>query len=261
MMIDDRSDFAAPVAAFLYIAMVATISVAFGICKANGSVEMDTSMFYFLGVGGLVVAGFNLFKAYLAEGFSTALFALLLLTMDAGYSIPATIGLGILFFFCALVSYSCGIKDIALIDALTGVIVICTLGVEMHMAIVALVLILGAVPAVIAFYVAYNQWTYAEEAISEYEDEFFGDECCCDDEECCCSEEHPEGCECEECKGEAPAEDAPAEEPEEEPAEEAVEEAAAEEPAAEAPAEEAPAEEPAEESEEEAPAEEKKEEE
>ena len=68
----------------------------------------------------------------------------------------------------------------------------------MHPAMEALMCVVAFVPVFIALYVAYCDWTFAQEVIESYEDEFLGDDCCCEDDECCC-EEHGEGCTCEQC--------------------------------------------------------------
>lgn len=239
---DDRSDFAAPIAAFLFIALASLISMVYVICIDSEIWENDLNITYFLCIGGLVIAGFNLYKGYLAEGFSVALFALFLACFDYQMSIPLAVGLGLLFAFCAMVSFKTGIMDLAVIDAIAAVVSVVMLGVEVHEAVRSLICILGFVPAAIALYVAFCDWTFAQEIIESYEDEFLGD-----DDECeCCCEDHPDDCTCECCseaKEEAPAEEpaeseeAPAEEaPAEEPAEE-VAEVPASEPAEEAPAE------------------------
>ena len=238
MFNDDRSDFAAPIAVFLYIALASLISMVYVICLDSEILERDLSITYFLCISGLVIAGFNLYKGYLAEGFSVALFALFLTAFDYGLSVPIAVGLGLLFAFCALVSYKTGVLDLAVIDAIAALVSVLMIGVDVHESVRALVCILGFIPAAIALYVAFCDWTFAQEIIESYEDEFLGDD------ECDC-EDHPDDCTCECCQGkeEAPAEEAPAES-EEAPAE--AEEAPAEE-SAEAPAsEEAPAEESAE---------------
>ncbi len=246
MFNDDRSDFAAPIVAFLYIALASIMAMVYEICVDSAIAETDLTIALLLSIGGLVIAGFNMFKGYLPEGFSVALFALYMAAFTAGYSIPAAIGLGVLFAFCAFVCYRTGITDLAVIDAIAAVVSVLMLGIEMHEAIRALVCIAGFVPALVALYVAYYDWTFAQEVIESYEEEFLGDMdedgcCCCGDEECDCGE-HPEGCTCEECTGkesDAPAEDAPAEEPAEAPAEDApAEEAVAEETSEEAESEE-----------------------
>ena len=231
MFNDDRSDFAAPIAVFLYIALASLISMVYVICLDSEILERDLSITYFLCISGLVIAGFNLYKGYLAEGFSVALFALFLTAFDYGLSVPIAVGLGLLFAFCALVSYKTGVLDLAIIDAIAALVSVLMIGVDVHESVRALVCILGFIPAAIALYVAFCDWTFAQEIIESYEDEFLGDD------ECDC-EDHPDDCTCECCQGkeEVPAEEAP----------EAVEEAPAEE-SAEAPAsEEAPAEESAE---------------
>ena len=231
MFNDDRSDFAAPIAVFLYIALASLISMVYVICLDSEILERDLSITYFLCISGLVIAGFNLYKGYLAEGFSVALFALFLTAFDYGLSVPIAVGLGLLFAFCALVSYKTGVLDLAVIDAIAALVSVLVIGVDVHESVRALVCILGFIPAAIALYVAFCDWTFAQEIIESYEDEFLGDD------ECDC-EDHPDDCTCECCQGK---EEAPAEE-----SAEAVEEAPAEE-SAEAPAsEEAPAEESAE---------------
>ena len=237
MFNDDRSDFAAPIAVFLYIALASLISMVYVICLDSEILERDLSITYFLCISGLVIAGFNLYKGYLAEGFSVALFALFLTAFDYGLSVPIAVGLGLLFAFCALVSYKTGVLDLAIIDAIAALVSVLMIGVDVHESVRALVCILGFIPAAIALYVAFCDWTFAQEIIESYEDEFLGDD------ECDC-EDHPDDCTCECCQGkeEAPADEVPEASEEEAPAE--SEEAPAE--VEEAPAEEVPAEEPAE---------------
>lgn len=236
MINDDRSDFAAPIVAFLYIALASIIAMVFEICVDSAIAETDLSIVLLLSIGGLVIAGFNMFKGYLPEGFSVALYALYLACFSYGYSIPAAIGLGVLFAFCAFVCYKTGIMDLAVIDAIAAVVSVLMLGLEIHESVRALMCIAGFVPGLIALYVAYCDWTFAQEVIESYESEFLGDEdgCCCCDDECDC-EEHPEGCTCDECAGKDSEEEHPEgctceecakDEPEaaEEPAEEASEE-------------------------------------
>ena len=215
MFNDDRSDFAAPIAAFLFIALASAVFVAYSICAQSGIPQSDISLLIYLGVIGFIIAGFNLYKGYLAEGFSVGLFSLLVLALfNMALSIPAAVGLCVLFAFCALVCCMTGIMDLAIIDCIAAIISITTLGVDLHASVDALVCILGFIPAVIALYVAYCDWTFAQEIIESYEDEFLG--CDCEDEECDCGEHH-DGCCCEECCSEdaAPAEDAAVEEQEE----------------------------------------------
>ena len=102
---DDRSDFAAPIAVFLYIALIFITITVYRMCMSSDLVQIDMNLSYFLGVGGLVLAGFNLYKGYLCEGFSAALFALFIITFDntiyGGLSIPMAVGLFALFAFSA----------------------------------------------------------------------------------------------------------------------------------------------------------------
>ena len=195
---DDRSDFAAPIAVFLYIALIFITITVYRMCMSSDLVQIDMNLSYVLGVGGLVLAGFNLYKGYLCEGFSAALFALFILAFDYGMSIPTAVGLGLLFAFCAFVSYKVGVMDLAAIDAFAAVLALLSRSVEMHPAMEALMCVVAFVPVFIALYVAYCDWTFAQEVIESYEDEFLGDDCCCEDDECCC-EEHGEGCTCEQC--------------------------------------------------------------
>ena len=74
------------------------------------------------------------------------------------------------------------------------------------------VFIIGAIGAIaaagVALYVAFCDWSFAQDVIEEIEEDFCcDDDCCCEDDECCC-EEHGEDCDCEECK---PAESVEAE--------------------------------------------------
>ncbi len=203
MFNDDRSDFAAPIVAFLYIALASILAMVFEICTDSEIAESDFSLSLLLSIGGLVIAGFNMFKGYLPEGFSVAMFALYLASFGYGASIPASIALGVLFAFCAFVCYRTGIIDLAVIDGIAAVVSLLMLGVDVHEAVRALVCIAGFVPALVALYVAYYDWTFAQEVIESYEEEFLGDDdgcCCCGDEECDCGE-HPEGCTCEQCAG------------------------------------------------------------
>ena len=199
---DDRSDFAAPIAVFLYIALIFITITVYRMCMSSEIPEIDMNISYVLGVGGLVLAGFNLYKGYLCEGFSAALFALFILVFDFGMSIPVSVGLGVLFAFCAFVCYKVGVIDLAVIDLCAAILALLSHSVEMHPAMEALMCIIAFVPVCIALYVAYCDWTFAQEIIEDYEDELLGDECdCgCGDEECDC-EEHPEGCTCEKCAG------------------------------------------------------------
>ncbi len=233
MFNDDRSDFAAPIAAFLYIALAALLTMVYVICLDSSIWQRGMPLTYFLGLGGLVIAGFNLYKGYLAEGFSVALFVLYVLAFDAGGSVPVAVGLGVLFAFCALVSYKTGILDLAIIDAIAAVSATLLVGVEVHESVRALVCILGFASVFIALYVAYCDWTFAQDIIESFEDDFLDDECDCED--------HPEGCTCECCADKADEE--AAEEPAAEETAEAEEAPAQAEEAAEEPAaEEAPAE-------------------
>lgn len=201
---DDRSDFAAPIAVFLYIALISIVVTAYRMCMSSEIPEINMDFSYVLGVAGLVLAGFNLYKGYLCEGFSAALFALFILafdniyTYDNGLSIPFSAGLAILFAFSALVCYRVGVMDLAVIDACAAVLSMLSRSVDMHPAAEAFICIVACVPVLVALYVAFCDWTFAQEIIESYEDEFLGEEGCCDDD--CCCEEHGEDCDCEECK-------------------------------------------------------------
>ena len=206
MYSEDRSDFAAPIAAFLFIALVTIMSMVYKICVSSEFLEINIGSLAVIGIAGLVIAGFNLYKGYLPEGFSVALFSVYTFVLGT-LSIPAAVGLGIMFAFCALVCYTTGILDLAIINGCFAIISVFTLGTLQHPAAEAIVSILMIVPALVALYVAYCDWTFAQEVLESYEDEFLDDECdcCCDDpdcdcgDDCCCQEEHPEGCTCDDC--------------------------------------------------------------
>lgn len=219
MFNDDRSDFAAPIAVFLYIALVSILTLVFTICVDSVIPENGITTIRYVCIVGLVIAAYNLIKGYLAEGFTAALYAFFgYAFIDLYDSFPEAIALFLLFEFCAVVCYKTGILDLAIINGVTGIIAMLALSLYINPAITALFCVLSFIPAVVALYVAYCDWTFAQEIIESYEDEFLG--CDCDDDECDCKEcssEHPEGCTCSECT----SDDAPAEKADDEPAEDA----------------------------------------
>ncbi len=218
---EDRSDFAAPIVAFLYIGFAAAMIGIYGITAIIESLKgnLDSNIFYYVGVAGLVIAGFNLYKAYIPEGVTIGLVAFVAFAMQNMFSwqyvgiddyafyvtgafLAAAIAFVILFAFTGVFSFLRGYLDLTIINGAMGFAAFFLVGWTGPKA----VFVIGAIGAIaaagIALYVAFCDWSFAQDVIEEIEDDF-----CCDDDECCC-EEHGEDCDCEECK---PAESVEAE--------------------------------------------------
>ena len=242
---EDRSDFAAPIVGFLYIGFAAAMIGLYGIIAIIESFKanLDSNIFYYVGVAGLVIAGFNLYKAYIPEGVTIGLVAFVAFAMQGmfrwqwvdvnsysliveGAFLAGAIAFVILFAFTGVFSFLRGYLDLIIIHVTRGFAAFFLVGWTGPKAVFVIGGIAAIVAAGIALYVAFCDWSFAQDVIEEIEDDF-----CCDDDECCCDDEceckeHGEDCDCEECK--------PADESAEEPVEaEVVEETeAAEEPAA-----------------------------
>ncbi len=218
---EDRSDFAAPIVGFLYIGFAAAMIGIYGITAIIESLKgnLDSNIFYYVGVAGLVIAGFNLYKAYIPEGVTIGLVAFVAFAMQNMFSwqyvgiddyafyvtgafLSAAIAFVILFAFTGVFSFLRGYLDLTIINGAMGFAAFFLVGWTGPKA----VFVIGAIGAIaaagIALYVAFCDWSFAQDVIEEIEDDF-----CCDDDECCC-EEHGEDCDCEECK---PAESVEAE--------------------------------------------------
>jgi hypothetical protein len=218
---EDRSDFAAPIVGFLYIGFAAAMIGIYGITAIIESLKgnLDSNIFYYVGVAGLVIAGFNLYKAYIPEGVTIGLVAFVAFAMQNMFSwqyvgiddyafyvtgafLAAAIAFVILFAFTGVFSFLRGYLDLTIINGAMGFAAFFLVGWTGPKA----VFVIGAIGAIaaagIALYVAFCDWSFAQDVIEEIEDDF-----CCDDDECCC-EEHGEDCDCEECK---PAESVEAE--------------------------------------------------
>jgi len=217
---EDRSDFAAPIVAFLYIGFAAAMVGIYGITAMIESVKanLDSAIFYYVGVAGLVIAGFNLYKAYIPEGVTVGLVAFVAFAMQGmfrwqwvaaddymlvveGAFLAAAIALAILFAFTGVFSFLRGYLDLTIINGAMGFAAFFLIGWTGPKAVFIIGGIVAIIAAGIALYVAFCDWSFAQEVIEDIEDDF-----CCDDD--CCCEEHGEDCDCEECK---PAESAEAE--------------------------------------------------
>ena len=217
---EDRSDFAAPIVAFLYIGFAAAMVGIYGITAMIESVKanLDSAIFYDVGVAGLVIAGFNLYKAYIPEGVTVGLVAFVAFAMQGmfrwqwvaaddymlvveGAFLAAAIALAILFAFTGVFSFLRGYLDLTIINGAMGFAAFFLIGWTGPKAVFIIGGIVAIIAAGIALYVAFCDWSFAQEVIEDIEDDF-----CCDDD--CCCEEHGEDCDCEECK---PAESAEAE--------------------------------------------------
>ncbi len=233
---EDRSDFAAPIVGFLYIGFAAAMIGIYGITAVIESVKanLDSGIFYYVGVAGLVIAGFNLYKAYIPEGVTIGLVAFVAFAMQnmfrwqyvgiddyafqvEGAFLAAAIAFAILFAFTGVFSFLRGYLDLTIINGAMGFAAFFLVGWTGPKAVFVIGGVVAIVAAGIALYVAFCDWSFAQDVIEEIEDDFCcDDDCCCEDDECCC-EEHGEDCDCEECK---PAESVEAEVVEEtEPAE------------------------------------------
>ena len=216
---EDRSDFAAPIVGFLYIGFAAAMIGLYGITSMIESIKanIDSGLFYYVGVAGLVIAGFNLYKAYIPEGVTIGLVAFVAFTMQnmftwqltdylndkyslvvAGATLAAAIAFVILFAFAGVFSFLRGYLDLTIINGAMGFAAFFLTGWTGPKA----VFIIGAIGAIaaagVALYVAFCDWSFAQDVIEEIEDDFCCDDDCCCDDECC--EEHGEDCCCEECK-------------------------------------------------------------
>ena len=231
MFNDDRSDFAAPIVGFLYIGFAAIMTGIYSFC---GGAEifvysLDSNVFYYVGVAGLVIAGFNLYKAYIPEGVTIGLVAFLAFTMQGmftvigeddtfivGASAGAAMALLVLFVLSAVICFLRGFIDLTVINGVLGAASFFVTAWSGPHAVFIIGGILCIVAAGVALFVAFVDWNFAQDVLESLEDDF-----CCDDDECCC-DEHGEDCCCEECK---PADEESAEAPAEEPVEaEVVEE-------------------------------------
>lgn len=215
MFNEDRSDFAAPIVAFLYIGFVlATIGLE-AITSAGDFTDYKyVAIFDVIGILGFIIAGINLYKAYILEGVSIGLVALLAYASATVLSFPLAFGLAALFVFAGVICYLNGVLDLTIINGLSAIVSIVAIGFKCSNVAFVLVGLIALGAAGVALYVAYFDWTFAQEILESYEDEFCccGDDCDCEEcnceecncEECNCeecnNEEHPEGCTCEKCE-------------------------------------------------------------
>ncbi len=206
---DDRSDFAAPIVGFLYTAFVA---IMFGVLYFCGGAEifeenLGITTSSYIGVAGFVIAGFNLYKAYIPEGVTFALVGMMVFAVQSVFSFPAAASLGmaiallVLFAVAGVISFLRGYIDLLIINSALGVASFFLVGWTGPKAVFIIGGIVAIIAAGIALYVAFCDWSFAQDVIEDIEDDF-----CCDDD--CCCEEHGEDCDCEECK---PVESAEAE--------------------------------------------------
>lgn len=192
MFEENRSDFAAPVAGYLYMGLVATIACFFFF---NAQVEitefMGIGITSMLGMIGLVIAGFNLYKANLLEGFVFGVVSVYAFTLGSMH-VPATFfALIVLLVVCGIVSFLSGYIDLpVLCGCFALAILFLMFDPEFRFAIIPAIFFLGA--AVVSFYLAICNWLFYQELIDEYDEFCCDDDCCCGDDGCCCEDESAE---------------------------------------------------------------------
>ena len=195
---DDRSDFAAPIVGFLYTAYIA---IMIGVIYFCGSAEifednLGINLNTYIGVAGFVIAGFNLYKAYIPEGVTFGLVALYMFAAQGMISLSAGVALLVLFAIAGVISFFRGYIDLTIINGALGVSAFFLFGWTGPKAVFIIGAILAFIAAGVSLFVAFCDWMFAQDVLDDIEGEF-----CCDDDECDCGcKEHGEDCDCEECK-------------------------------------------------------------
>ena len=214
---DDRSDFAAPIVGFLYVGFVAIMVGVYAItgCIESLRLNLDSAVFYYAGIAGFVIAGFNLYKAYIPEGVTFGLVAFVAFASQnlfvwtqvdineyafhaVSAFLAAAIALLVLFVLAGILSFLRGYLDLAIINGAMGAAAFFIIGWSGPKAVFIVGGIVALVAAGVALYVAFVDWMFAQDVLEDIEDDF-----CCDDDECDCGCEHGEDCECDECKAAA----------------------------------------------------------
>lgn len=183
MFEENRSDFAAPVAGHLFVGLVATIACFFFFniqCELTDFADVGLSQI--LGIVGLVIAGFNLYKANLLEGFMFGAVAVYSFTLDAMHLPVTLLAIAVLLVICAIVSYISGYIDLPIVCGCFAIaILFVAFDSQFKISIIPSLFFLGA--AVVSFYLAICNWIFYQDLIEAYDD------CCCDDDDCCCCDD------------------------------------------------------------------------
>ena len=212
MFEEDRSDFGVPIAGFFIIgfasilAGIVLLNVDYNFVMVDGAWN---TLAIIAGILGILTAAVAVKKAYLVEGFSFALFsvALLLTTtvggLGIGNSTLTAVCLVLAFLFVAFMSYSGGVIDLAIVDAVLGIAFLLSFAFsDMHMAAAVLFLLAG----LLSVYVCLSDWLFVQDLMMQYEEALCCDDECCCDNECQCGD----GCDCEgecQCSEEASGEE------------------------------------------------------
>ena len=202
MFNDDRSDFAVPIAGLF---MFGVMSLLFALLMLNtkydladaDSATMAVSVLSVIGILGIIDGAIALKKAYLVEGFSFitySVFALCCsgLVLSTGNNLMLGIVALVVMLFLAFMSFRAEVLDMAVIDLLLGIALLLMLGFEDMFLIASIFMILVFL---VCAYACFNDWSYVQEVLEDYEDAMYEDgsdddgcECGCHDDHCDCGD-------------------------------------------------------------------------
>ena len=193
MFYDDRSDFGAMIAGtvFMLVSLLLT-----GLIALRNGFDIDMGIdgqpmgvvFVVVGVLGLIISGFAMYKGFFTDGVMFAAVACMMIFYNP--SLIMAIVFAVVFLLIAVMCYLEGQKDLAALNVILTATVILMKSTDSDTC-TGIGGIVMLVAAVLVLIMGFMMWRDIQDYTAEIEDGYFEDDCCCEDE-----------CHCGECEGE-----------------------------------------------------------
>ncbi len=193
MYYDDRSDFGAIIAGMVFLLAsmllmgINAINFGFDLDFGGTATDMET-MYVVLGVLGIVISGFTIYKGFFVDGVMFAAVACWMLLF--GPSVILSIVIAVVFVFVALMCYFEEQYDLVAMNVILAATVVLLLSTD-NKTCIGIGGIVALVAGIYAIVLAFFRWRDIQDYTAQVENSYFEDECCCEGE-CHCEDEKKE---------------------------------------------------------------------